>query len=135
MCSVKILGGKIVINNWITSYKTSEGLLSCGYRKLNGLTRKGEEVYKHIQPTGATYVYTKGGKVTSGLEKYSHPKCGEFGTIKVSNKGKILKIFSVLNRGKRKGFDTISRNVVDGTFRSTTTSPKSKVTVHFDTMS
>ena len=110
-----------MINNWITSYKTSEGLLSCGYRKLNGLTRKGEEVYKHIQPTGATYVYTKGGKVTSGLEKYSHPKCGEFGAIKVS--------------GKRKGFDTILRNVVEGTFRSTTTSPKSKVTVHFDTIS
>ena len=122
-------------NNWITTYRTPKHLLSCGYQKLSGLTKKGEEVYKHIQPTGATYVYVKGDKVVAGAEKYSHPKCGESGFVKVSAKGQPLKSYSILDKGKKKGFATILRDIVNGKIRSTTTSPKSKVTVLIDTMS
>lgn len=122
-------------NNWITTYHSPKQLLSCGYKKLSGLTRKGEEVYKHTQPTGATYVYTKGSQVIGGLERFSHPKCGEMGAIKFSPKGKPLKSYSVLNKGKNEGFSTIVRDIVNGKIRSTTTSPKSEVTVLLDTMS
>lgn len=124
-------------NNWITSYKTSKHLLSSGYTKIKGLTRKGEEVYKNLNPagaTGSTYVFLKDGKVVAGLEKYSHPKCGESGFVKVSAKGKPMKSYSILTKDKRGGFYTITRNMEEGTIKSTTTSPKSQVTVRLNTM-
>lgn len=120
-------------NNWIMSYKSTEHLLNSGYRKLSGLTKNGEEVYKHIQPTGASFAYVKGDKVVAGVERFVHPKCGESGFVKVSAKGQPLKICSFLNRGKKDGVDAIVRDIPNGTLRSTTTYPNSKVVVHIDT--